>query len=70
MSDIEELKCRCGNRLEFVEQDLDDTGHYEVWGCPECDTVYHLYEKDNDLWELQDNGLYERVNLNEHLTQE
>ena len=50
--------------LEVTDEDLDDTGYYNVLECPNCNTKYKLYQSDNSIWKQTNKG-YEPTTLEE-----
>ena len=51
---------KCGGMLIHEDYDLDDTGHYEILTCPNCELDYHAYE-DGSIWMRDNSGFFQEV---------
>ena len=51
---------KCGGLLVHEDNDMDDTGHYEVLVCSTCGTDYHVYE-DSAIWMRDNDGFFSEV---------
>lgn len=45
----------------FEETDFDETGHFEVWVCSDCNTHYKVYENDKSVWVQEHTGAYKNT---------